>query len=155
MADPRAAKLADVLVNYSVAVQPGDWVLITGHIGAMAVAEEVVRAVAEAGGNPTVNLRADGLDAAGCAAPARSSWAGHRRWMSSWPRNWMYGSLLIAPENTRSLSGVDPARQQIFERTPAQVSGDLHEAHGGRYTPLGRGQCSLLGAGSGGRHEPA
>ncbi len=117
MADPRAAKLADVLVNYSVAVQPGDWVLITGHVGAMAVAEEVVRAVAEAGGNPTVNLRADGLD----AVWVRSASEEQLGWSS--PLDELMAEkldvriVLIAPENTRSLSGVDPARQQIFERT--------------------------------------
>ncbi len=117
MADPRAAKLADVLVNYSVAVQPGDWVLITGHVGAMAVAEEVVRAVAKAGGNPTVNLRADGLD----AAWVRSASEEQLGWSS--PLDELMAEkldvriALVAPENTRSLSGVDPARQQIFERT--------------------------------------
>jgi leucyl aminopeptidase (aminopeptidase T) len=29
--DPRIVKLAQVLVDYSVKVQPGEWVLIDGH----------------------------------------------------------------------------------------------------------------------------
>ena len=32
MRDPRIEKLADVLVNYSVAIQPGDKVLIQGSV---------------------------------------------------------------------------------------------------------------------------
>lgn len=57
MKDPRLTRLADVLVNYSVRVQPGENVLIeTFGIDTPLVAD-LVAAVRQAGGNPYVNLR--------------------------------------------------------------------------------------------------
>ena len=52
MPDPRFKKLADLLVNYSVKVQPKEWVLISGHMVAEPLVSEVLRAVLEAGGGP-------------------------------------------------------------------------------------------------------
>ena len=43
MTDPRLKKLADVLVNYSVKVKPGDWVYLTSSVTAMPLLEEVYR----------------------------------------------------------------------------------------------------------------
>jgi len=42
MPDPRIDKLADVLVDYSVAVQPGDRVLVQGDALVVAVASTAV-----------------------------------------------------------------------------------------------------------------
>ncbi len=61
MKDPRIIKLADLLVNYSVKVQPGDWVLITGHMAAEPLISEVLRAVLQAGGNPQTLMGSDDL----------------------------------------------------------------------------------------------
>ena len=41
MTDKRMKKLADVLVNYSVKVKPGDWVYINSSIVAMPLLKEV------------------------------------------------------------------------------------------------------------------
>jgi aminopeptidase len=54
MKDPRAARLADLLVNYSVAVQPGDKVAIVGGPEALPAVKETMRAVLRAGGHPQV-----------------------------------------------------------------------------------------------------
>lgn len=59
MADPRVEKLAELLVNYSVEVRPGDWVLVRGHVLALPLVEQVVKQVTLAGGNPTVQLESD------------------------------------------------------------------------------------------------
>ena len=62
MSDPRIQKLADVLVNYSVAVRPGDHVMIQ----AGAVAESMIRAiyaeVLRAGGHPLLRVSIPGPD---------------------------------------------------------------------------------------------
>ena len=50
MADPRINKLADVLVNYSTKVKPGEWVMVYYHPLAETLAAEVYRAVLQAGG---------------------------------------------------------------------------------------------------------
>lgn len=52
--DPRIFKLAQVLVDYSVNVQPGEWVLIDGHTTAEPVLKEVYRRVLQRGGYPTM-----------------------------------------------------------------------------------------------------
>ncbi len=56
MTDPRTDKLADVLVNYSTAVQPGEWVGILGDVAALPLLRAVYSAVVKAGGNPTLML---------------------------------------------------------------------------------------------------
>ncbi|HAD07391.1 MAG TPA: aminopeptidase [Anaerolineaceae bacterium] len=52
MVDPRIEKLADMLVNYSVAVQPGNKVWIRGGVIAQPLLLEIYKKVLEAGGYP-------------------------------------------------------------------------------------------------------
>ncbi len=59
MADVRLQRLADVLVNYSTAVQPGQWVGIIGDVLALPAIREVYQAVVRAGGNPSLFLNDD------------------------------------------------------------------------------------------------
>lgn len=57
MIDARLEKLADVLVNYSTNVQPGEHVLIEAFGIEHALVKAIVRKVHLAGGRPYVNLR--------------------------------------------------------------------------------------------------
>ena len=59
MHDPRIEKLAQVLVNYSTSVQPGDQVLIEGSTVGEPLVAAVYEQVLEAGGHPFVALRPD------------------------------------------------------------------------------------------------
>ncbi len=54
MNDPRVTKLADVLVNYSTKVQPGEWVGILGDVAALPLIRAVYEQVVRAGGNPSL-----------------------------------------------------------------------------------------------------
>ncbi|ATF14722.1 aminopeptidase [Brevibacillus sp. HB1.2] len=56
MKDPRIEKLADVLVNYSVTVKPGENVLIYSIGNVTDLTKAVIAKVYEAGGNPFVQL---------------------------------------------------------------------------------------------------
>ncbi len=56
MSDRRLQRLADVLVNYSTEIKPGDWVGILGDVSVLPALREVYAAVIEAGGNPTLLL---------------------------------------------------------------------------------------------------
>jgi aminopeptidase len=60
MADPRIEKLADVLVNYSVAVQPGDKVVVRGETPASPLLEAVYAKVLQAGGHPLMMVSLPG-----------------------------------------------------------------------------------------------
>jgi aminopeptidase len=55
MSDPRIEKLADLLVNYSVEVKPGDQVILTGTTDAWPLVRETYRHIIRAGGNATLN----------------------------------------------------------------------------------------------------
>jgi aminopeptidase len=56
MADIRLKRLADVLVNYSTEVQPGEWVGILGDVTALEGLREVYAAVLKAGGYPSLMI---------------------------------------------------------------------------------------------------
>ena len=61
MRDPRLEKLADVLVNYSVGVKPGQLVRISSPAIAAPLVVELYRKVVAAGANATVRMSPDEL----------------------------------------------------------------------------------------------
>jgi aminopeptidase len=62
MRDPRLAKLADVLVNYSVGVKAGQLVRISGPPVSQPLIVELFEKVLLAGGHPTVRMSPEELD---------------------------------------------------------------------------------------------
>ncbi len=59
MRDPRLEKLADVIVNYSVGVKPGQLVRLSGPTVSLPLLMELYRKVLAAGGNPFVRMNAE------------------------------------------------------------------------------------------------
>ena len=59
MTDPRIEKLADMLINYSCAVKPGENLLLEAIDVPHALSSAIVRAVARAGGHPHVLLKSN------------------------------------------------------------------------------------------------
>jgi aminopeptidase len=59
MRDPRIAKLAEVLVNYSIGVQRGQLVRIRGPAAAEPLVVEIFRQVVRAGGHPMVRMESE------------------------------------------------------------------------------------------------
>lgn len=93
-------------------VQPGEWVHITAGRIAVPLVREVVRCVLEAGGYPTVSLECDQLEEVYLAHgnEAQLQWASP---LDMFVVETMQVSIFIAaPENTRALSSIEPARQQ-------------------------------------------
>ena len=62
MSDPRVAKLADLLVNYSVELQPGQLVRIDASTVAAPLVTEVYRHALRAGAHPRTRIEVEGLD---------------------------------------------------------------------------------------------
>jgi aminopeptidase len=112
MTDPRLSKLADVLVEYSTAVKPGDWVQVYYHPLAEMLAGEVYRAVLQTGGHPTSLVDSELLN----EIVHRYGTDQQLTWLS--PLEKMayekadIGIVLMASENTRYLSSLDPEKQQ-------------------------------------------
>ena len=121
MADQRMEKLATTLVNYSVGVRPGDWVVINGHTLALPLVATVVREVLAAGGNPTVMLNDDEIDAALLTAASDEQ----LRWVSPFEQiiaetvDCTIG--IRAAANTRSLSSIDPRKQQVRQNAQREA----------------------------------
>jgi len=113
MSDPRIKKLAELLVNYSAKVQPGEWVFINSHIIAEPLANEVLRAVLEAGGLPQVIMTSDDIS----ETSLKYSNQEQLTWISPTTKMlYKKADVLIALrafENTRYLANIDPKKQQI------------------------------------------
>lgn len=62
MTDPRVEKLADVLTNYSVNIEKGDLVYISGNSLAEPLLKSVYRRVLEKGGFPEVKIKMGGFN---------------------------------------------------------------------------------------------
>jgi aminopeptidase len=63
MSDPRMARLAELLVNYSVGLQPGQLVRIDAATVAAPLVTEVYRHALRAGAHPRPRIEVEGLDA--------------------------------------------------------------------------------------------
>lgn len=125
MIDPRLAKLADVLVNYSLEVKPGQLVAIQIPAAAAGFAEECVRAVLQAGANPSVRLIPDGI------GEVMLRYASEEQLRFTNPL-WVHEAEIVdariavwSETNTKGMTGFDPkrlaalsqARRPILTRT--------------------------------------
>lgn len=114
MADPRLVRLAETLVNYSVKVKPGDWVLIRGDVVSEPLVVEVVHAVMKAGGLPNINMTSDDIT----EAYLRGANQEQLEWVSPVSKLlFNEADVLIAlrgVSNTRSLTNIDPAKQRTM-----------------------------------------
>jgi aminopeptidase len=119
--DPRVVRLAQVLVDYCVKVQPGERVTLTALTPAAPLAEAVYERVVERGGHPHLLLNLPGL------APyfLRHANDAQLAYVSPFTRlTYEEFECLIAlggKSNTRELSGVDPARQALQRQALAPL----------------------------------
>ncbi|MGH3022839.1 MAG: aminopeptidase [Gaiellaceae bacterium] len=116
MADPRVERLAGVLVDYSTAVREGDLVCIDTTPAARPLVHAIWQRVLRAGGHPHLRIE---LDGAADILLAEGSDA-QLDWVSPLRRAEVErADVRIAVEadfNTRSNTGVDPARQARHAR---------------------------------------
>lgn len=113
MVDPRLTKLADVLVNYSVKVQPGEWTMINAEVVAVPLAREVYRKVLQAGGHPLMLLNDEQMQGI-LYEEASDEQLAYLSPME--PLLYEKADVLIAlnaTHNTRAMSKIDPARTAI------------------------------------------
>ncbi|MBM3470189.1 MAG: aminopeptidase [Armatimonadetes bacterium] len=113
MTDPRLARLADVLIHYSLKVRPGQLVRVSGPALAAPLIAEAYRTALEAGAHVHTRVNVDGLD----ELFFKKATDEQLRFVSpllEYEVERIDAELGIwAHYNTRSLTGVDPARQAI------------------------------------------
>lgn len=116
MFDPRLEKLADVLVNYSTRVKPGDLVRLSGSVVGRPLLSALYRAVLKAGGNPFLQVTFDECQ------EARLSEGSEEQLAFSSPLDLAtveaidVSISLWGDENTKALTAVDPKRQAIASK---------------------------------------
>ena len=120
MRDPRLTKLAEVLVNYSVAVKPGQLVRISGPPVAEPLTLEIVRQVVKAGGHPMVRMAPEETDEIffKLAGDAQLDYLNP---VSKFEMETIDCSIgMWAEENTKALTNCDPKRiaRQSAARRP-------------------------------------
>ena len=121
MADPRVVRLANILVDYSVKVQPGERVTISGLTTVAPLIEAVYQRVLERGGLPHLLLNLPGL----AALFLRRANDAQLTYISPFVQA-QYGEFeclisLGGSANTRELSGVDPERQALQRNAAAPL----------------------------------
>ncbi|MCY4087119.1 MAG: aminopeptidase [Actinomycetia bacterium] len=114
-------RLAAVLIDHSLGVRAGDGVLIRGTTTAAPLVRELYRGVLQAGGYPELQLDLDGREEAllELGEPAQLDWVNPSALEAVERVDCRV--QLFAPRNTRSLSGVDPARQARRSRAAKPI----------------------------------
>lgn len=125
--DPRVSKMAQVLVRYSVAVQPGEPVLIQSTELAAPLVREVYREVLRAGGHPEVVVGVAGLSEVFFkeASDHQLAYVSPVRELAieRYPVHIHIG----APHNVKELSGVDSKKQAARSRALAPLNNRFME----------------------------
>src|SRR4030042_349763 len=121
MADPRVEKLAQVLVEYSVAVRQGDRVLIEGSSAAEPLLKAVYVKTLQAGGHPLMNVSFPGMEEL-LFRHASDTQLQH----VPEPRKLIVQTYDVrisigGEENTRSLTEVDPGQMVLREKAHTEL----------------------------------
>jgi len=122
MRDPRIAHVADILVNYSTRLQPGEEVLIEGSTAAEPMLLEIYRAALRAGAHPLllvqpaeareIFLREANEDQLGFISP----------FLDTLFEQVDCRIALWAEENTKSLTNIDPAKQVLRAQAMRKIA---------------------------------
>jgi len=110
MYDQRIDRLADVLVNYSLAAEPGQLFRIVAPNAAAPLVKAVYRAAVQAGTNPLLRLTMDGLDEIFFTHANDDQLTYVPQLARDEIETVDLHLSIMADENTRALSGVDAAR---------------------------------------------
>ena len=116
MSDPRLEKLADVLVNYSTRVKPGDLVRINGTIVGRDLVAAIYRSVLRAGGNPIVSMQPDE-----CAEVKLAEGSDEQLRFEDPLAQYLCETIDVSigmwgQDNTKALSGFAPAKQALVSQ---------------------------------------
>lgn len=119
MPDPRHQKLAHVLAHYSLALKPGDKLLLGGPISAEPLIREIYREAVRAGAHVTTNIWMEGLQEI-FYHEANDEQLTYVSEVDKFETQYYDAELTIwGAQNTKGLSGIDPKR--IAKRSEARA----------------------------------
>jgi aminopeptidase len=119
--DPRVGRLADVVVQYSLGLQPGKLTTIESPALAEPLVLELTRAVLEAGAHPHVKLSVAGTDHAFMSEASDEQVARLTPWAVDEMTVVDSRIAVHADYNTRELSAIDPAKMRHRQESRAPV----------------------------------
>jgi aminopeptidase len=121
MMDPRVENLANVLVNYSVAVQPGDKVMIDGNIVGEPLLNAIYAKVLQAGGHPLMlaSLPSTGDLLFRYASDEQLQYVAEP--IKLIIETYDVNITIMGSENTKALSNVDPAKMVLRQRARSEI----------------------------------
>jgi aminopeptidase len=113
MVDPRIEQLGKVLVHYSTVVQPGNLVTIISPIPARPLVVSLYRAVLLAGGHPVILMAPEECAEILFQVGSEEQLAFANPIEMRGVETADVSIHILAPENTRALTGIDPSRQAL------------------------------------------
>lgn len=121
MNDPRVDKLANLLTNYCVAVQPGQQIAIRGSIAALPLMRASMREVLRAGGHPSIFLNDEPMSEI-FLEEANEDQLDYVSPINEIVSTTFDGLISIrATNNTRQMANSDPAKQQRNARAQREL----------------------------------
>jgi len=121
MTDSRVDKLADVLVAYSTAVQPGDKVVLQAEVQAAPLVEAVYARVLQAGGHPLVMLSLPSLEGLFFRFASDEQLQYVHEPIELVVESYDVRIGIMAQENTKALSGVDSSKMVLRRRAQTKI----------------------------------
>lgn len=121
VADSRIEKLADVLVNYSLEIQPEQLVVLQGSPLAQPLLVSVYRKIIEIGAHPVVNVNLSGIQEIMFTHGSESQLT-HLTSRDRLIVDEADAVLnIISEENTKALSGADPNKQRLAQTARREI----------------------------------
>jgi len=121
--DPRIEEHAKILVEWSTEVKRGDMVAILASPQGYELVQAVVKQVAKAGGRPFTAMWTDELHRAFYDGADDETVELFPKHLLAMVENVDVVIAINAPENTKALAGVDPAKQVLNAKTMQPIMG--------------------------------
>ncbi|MFQ6102187.1 MAG: aminopeptidase [Anaerolineae bacterium] len=121
MTDSRIEKLADVLVNYSVAVQPGDKVVVRGSTLSEPLLKAVYANVLQAGGHPLMMVALPGMEELFFRYASDEQLQHVPEPIKLITETYDVSIGIRGAENTKALSSVDPAKMVLRNQAQTEL----------------------------------
>ncbi|GCE26454.1 aminopeptidase [Dictyobacter alpinus] len=122
MADPRLQKLAKVLVNYSLAIQPGERFILKGPAIAAPLIKEIYREALRAGAHVSTLISIEGMNEIFFNEASEEQLQYVSPFNEFQINHYDTQLIIIADENTRALSNTDPQKQALHSAAQANIS---------------------------------
>lgn len=116
MTDTRLEKLAEVLVDYSVAVKKGDRVVINGNAIAEPLLKEIYARVLKAGGYPLMMVSLSNMEEIFYRQASEEQLKYVPKPVEMIMETYDVRISVLAETNTKSLSGIDPGKIVTYQR---------------------------------------